>query len=316
MSITKEVKTGLVVAVALVILFVGFYFLKGAKIFSSEKQYYCYYNDIDGLQSSAYVMTRGVNVGHVSRIELVDNKGVKVTITINKSVEIPEGTVASLASGDLLGAKVINLDQGSGPGFIKAGATLPSSKESGLVDKVSDQLTPRLAELKQTISLFNTALNGINSVVGEENQKELAAAIASIKSTADNLAQLSGSLNKEGSEMTGIIHDVKSFTGALAKNDDTIQHILANASNVTRQLANSPIQKTMGDLQKSISELHGVLDKINNNQGTLGMLINNKDVYNNLNSSLHSLNSLMEDIKAHPSHYINVTVFGSGSSKK
>ena len=284
MSITKEVKTGLVVAVALVILFVGFYFLKGAKIFSSEKQYYCYYNNIDGLQSSAYVMTRGVNVGHVSHIELVDNKGVKVTITINKSVEIPEGTVASLASGDLLGAKVINLDQGPGPGFIKAGATLPSAKESGLVDKVSDQLTPRLAELKQTISLFNTALTGINSVVNDENQKALAAAIASIKSTADNLAQLSATLNKEGNDMTGIVRDVKSFTGTLAKNDDTIQHILANASNITRQLANSPIQKTMGDLQKSISELHGVLDKINNNQGSLGMLINNKDVYNNLNS--------------------------------
>ncbi len=304
------------VTVALVILFSGFYFLKGAKIFSSEKVYYCYYNNIDGLQTSAYVMTRGVNIGHVSRIELVDNKNVRVTITINKSVELPRGTVASLASGDLLGAKLISLDQGTGPGFIEAGDTLPTIKESGIVDKVSDQLTPRLAELKQTISLFNTTLTSVNSVVNVDNQKALADAIASIKATADNLAQLSATLNKEGGEMTDIIHNVKNFTGTLAKNDDTIQHILANVSNVTKQLSNAPIQKTMGELQKSVSELHEVLDKINNNQGSLGMLINNKDVYNNLNSSLHSLNSLMDDIKAHPNRYINVTVFGSGSSSK
>jgi len=303
------------VTVALVILFLGFYFLKGANLFSSEKQYYCFYTDVDGLQVSAYVMTRGLNVGHVSHIELVDNKEVKVTITINKSVEVPQGTVASLASGDLLGAKVIDLDQGKGPGLLEGGATLPTIKESGIVDKVSDQLTPRLAELKETISLFNTTLNSINTVVGPDNQKALADAIASIKSTADNLSQLSATINKEGGEMTDIIHNANSITTTLAKNDDTIKHILANASNITRQLANAPIQKTVTDLQKSVNDLHGVLDKINNNQGSLGMLINNKDVYNNLNSSLQSLNSLMADIKAHPNRYINVTVFGSSSKK-
>lgn len=303
------------VTTALLILFFGFYFLKGAKVFSNEKVYYCYYSNIDGLQASAYVLTRGVNVGHVSRIQLEDNKGVKVTITINRSVELPRGTVASLTSGDLLGAKVINLDQGPGPGLIEAGAILPTVKENGIVDEVSAELTPRLAELKQTISLFNTTLNSVNAVVNEDNQKALTEAIASIKTTANNLSELSASLNKEGGEMTDIVHNVKSFTGALAKNDDTIQHILANVSNVTKQLSNAPIQKTVSDLQKSINELHGILDKINNNQGSLGMLINNKDVYNNLNSSLHSLNSLMEDIKAHPNRYINVTVFGSSGKK-
>jgi len=308
-------KTGLMVTAALVVLFFGFYFLKGANLFSSEKQYYCYFTDVDGLQASAYVLTRGLNVGHVSHIELIDNKEVKVTITINKSVEVPQGTVATLASGDLLGAKVIHLDQGKGPGEIEVGATLPTSKEAGLVDKMSDQLTPRLEELKQTISLFNTTLNSINTVVGPDNQKALAAAIASIQTTADNLALLSGTLNKESSDMTGILHNANTFTSALAKNSDTIRHILGSVDNITKQLANAPIQKTVSDLQKSISELHGVLDKINNNQGSLGMLVNNKDVYNNLNSSLESLNKLMDDIKAHPSHYINVTVFGSKKSK-
>ena len=314
MSIAKEIKIGLLATVALVILFVGFYFLKGAAIFSNEQSYYCYFKDVDGLQNSAAVQVRGLNVGRVSRTQLIDNKGVLVRISINKSVEMPKGTIAELAS-DLLGPKIIKLELGPGPGLMGMGDTLATHNEAGVIDKVSDQLTPRLAELKETIAEFNRALVGVNSIVGEENQKALGAAIASIKTTADNLSALSGSLNRESGEMGDIIHNAKSITGNLSKNNDTINHILANASNLTRQLSNAPIQKTMADLQKTIGELHGVMDKINNNQGSLGMLINNKDVYNNLNSSLHSLNGLMEDIKAHPSHYINVTVFGSGSKK-
>lgn len=314
MSIAKEVKIGLMVTVALVILFVGFYFLKGAAIFSNEKDYYCYFKDVDGLQNSASVQVRGLNVGKVSHTQLIDNKGVLVKISINTNVEIPAGTIAELAS-DLLGPKIIKLELGPGPAMMSKGDTLPSHNQAGVIDKVSDQLTPRLEELKETISEFNRALVSVNSIVGEENQKALQAAVASIKATSDNLAALSSSLNKESGEMSDIIHNAKSITGNLSKNNDTINHILANASNITRQLSNAPIQKTVTDLQKTIGELHGVMDKINNNQGSLGMLINNKDVYNNLNSSLHSLNGLMEDIKAHPSHYINVTVFGSGGKK-
>ena len=301
--------------VALVILFVGFYFLKGAAVFSNDKDYYCYFTDVDGLQNSAYVQVRGLNVGHVSHTALIDNRGVLVKISINNSVEVPKGTIALLGSSDLLGAKIIRLELGPGPEMLPKGDTLLTHKEAGIIDKVSDQLTPRLEELKVTISEFNRALVSVNTIVGDDNQQAIKAALASIKTTSDNLATLSSTLSKESGEMGEIIHNAKSVTGNLAKNNDTISHILANASSITRQLSNAPIQKTVTDLQKTIAELHGVMDKINNNQGSLGMLINNKDVYNNLNSSLQSLNSLMTDIKAHPSHYINVTVFGSGKQK-
>ena len=315
MSIAKEVKIGLMAFTALVILFVGFYFLKGAAIFSSDKNYYAYFSDVDGLQNSAYVQVRGLNVGHVARTKLIDIKGVLVTLTLNGDVEVTKGTIALLASSDLLGAKIIKLELGPGPGTLPKGDTLLTHKESGVIDKVSDQLTPRLQELKQTISEFNRALVSVNVIVGEDNQKALSAALASIRVTSDNLAALSSSLNKESGELGEIIHNAKSVTGNLAKNNDTISRILTNASSITRQLSNAPIQKTVADLQKTIAELHGVMDKINNNQGSLGMLINNKDVYNNLNSSLQSMNSLMADIKAHPSRYINVSVFGGGKQK-
>ncbi len=316
MNISKEVKTGLIVTVAAVILFVGFYFLKGANLFSNNRQYICYFDDVDGLQGSAPIEIHGMNVGHVSKMALTGGRRVLVELSVKKSLELPKGTIALLAQPDLMGGKIIKLDIGPGPGNLVAGDTLPTLKEGGVVDKVTSELTPRLAELKVTISEINRAMVGVNSIVGDQNQKALADALGSIKATADNLSVLSKSLSMESGEMTEVIHNAKSVTGNLAKNNDTINRILSNASNITRQLANAPIQRTMADLQQSINELHGILDKVNNNQGSLGMLINNKDVYNNLNGSLKSLNNLMDDIKAHPSHYINVTVFGKGGSKK
>jgi phospholipid/cholesterol/gamma-HCH transport system substrate-binding protein len=310
MSLSKEARIGILVTISLIVFFIGFYFLKGSALFSSDKKYYCIYTNVEGLQLSANVQVRGLNVGRVSHMELLDNKGVKVTLSIYKSVDIPEGTVATLASPDILSPKIISLDLGPGPGIMHTGSTIRGGIELGIVDNVSAELTPRLKELQGTIIGLDSSLAGINAIVGPQNQQAIAGAIRSIQTTADNLSQLSGALNKEGGEITGVIHNANSITGNLAKNNDAIQRILTNLDKLSGQLANAPIEKSVADLQTTLSEFKGIANKINNNQGSLGMLINDKDFYNNLNSSLQTLNSLMGDIKAHPTRYVNVTIFG------
>ena len=314
MSLSKEVRIGLLVSIATVILFIGFYFLKGANVFSNDKEYYCFYTNVEGLQNSANVQIKGLNVGHVSRLELMDGKGVRVVISLGKHIEIPQGTVASLASFDLLGTKMIRLDLGNGSGTIEPGATLPTAQEAGMIDNVTAALTPRLQELKITIAAFDSTLRGVNVLVGQENQQAIASALQSVKTTAQNLSSITGVLDKETAEMSSIIHNTNSITGNLVTENDTVKRILANASKISGQLANAPIQKTITDLQGTIAQLQGIVQKINTSQGTLGLLINNKDMYNNLNSTLHSLNGLMEDIETHPSRYINVSVFGKKSN--
>ena len=103
MSISKEVRIGILATVSLVIFFLGFYFLKGNDLFSNDKEYYCYYNDVDGLPNSANVLVRGLVVGHITSQSLSSEKGVKVTIAIRKDVRIPQGTVATIVSDGLLG---------------------------------------------------------------------------------------------------------------------------------------------------------------------------------------------------------------------
>ena len=310
MHLSKEVRIGILVAAALVIFFTGFYFLKGASLFSNDKEYYCFYANVDGLQNSANVQINGLNVGHVTKTKLVGDKGVQVTISIEKDVDLPVGTVANLASFDLLGTKIIKLALGPGPGSIPTKSELKTNAEGGIVDNVSAQLTPRLQELKGTIIALDTVLASVNKIVGLENQKSMASAIDNIKHTSENLAKLSSVLASEGSQITGVIQNANSITGNLARQNDTIKHILSNVNNITRQVANAPIQKAFTDLQSATAQLQGIMNKINNNEGSLGMLINNKEVYNNLNNSLHSMSGLMEDIKAHPKRYINVHVFG------
>lgn len=310
MTISKEVRIGVLVAAAIVTFFAGFYFLKGSDVFSNDKDYYCYYKAAGGLQPSSTVQIKGINVGQVSAIELAGEKGVKVTISVKKRIGIPKGTVAVIASPDLLGGKIISLDLGSGPGEEPAGSTLPSTPGSDMLDKVSTELTPRLEELKETIASFNVTLARINTMLNEENKNAIAATLQSLKNTSENLAHMSATFDKESSQITGIIRNANSITSSFAKSNDTIQRIISNASRLTRQLADAPIQKTVADLEKTTAQLQGIMTKINNKEGSLGLLVNDKELYNNLNTSVKSLTNLTDDLKARPGRYINVSVFG------
>jgi phospholipid/cholesterol/gamma-HCH transport system substrate-binding protein len=310
MTISKEVRTGVLVTAALVIFFTGFYFLKGSDIVSNEKEYYSYFSSVDGLQQSAFVQIKGLNVGQITKMELAGEKGVNVTMSVKNKTRIPVGTVANLASSDLLGSKIVRLDLGTGAAEEPAGAVLTAAKDAGAIDKISGELTPRLEELKGTISAFNAALANVNSLVGADNQKAINSTIQSLKVTSENLARLSDALGKESAQISGIIRNTNSITGNFAASNDTIKRILSNFNKISAQIANAPLQKTITDLQKTTTQLQSVIEKINNNEGSLGMFINNKDAYNNLNASLKSITNLTDDLKAHPGRYINISVFG------
>lgn len=315
MRISKEVRIGFLFIVALVLFFIGFYFLKGASLFSNNNKYYCYFSDIDGLQNSANVQIRGLGVGQVSKMELQGNR-VKVEMTLSKKVQLLEGTVANLSSSDLLGAKVIELAPGAGPGIIPNRGAVPTGTEPSAMDKLTGELAPRLRELKNTITILDSALRGVNSMVNQKNREAISGAIQSIKKTADNLSMFSTSLGTEASHISAIVANANSFTGNLAKSNDTINRILANASIASKQLADAPLKRTITDLQHATAQLEDVAKKINSKEGSLGLLINDKELYNNLNGSVSSLSALTGDMKANPKRYLNFSVFGGSKDKK
>ena len=309
MTFSKEARIGLLVAMAILILITGFYFLRGSNLFSRENTYFCYFNNIQGLQASAPVQIKGFGVGRVGAIKL-DGKKVKVTISVSKKQSIPEGTVAKLASADLLGSKVISLELGNSAVAVKNEGVLPTTVEGGIIDNLSTEISPLIKDIRLVISRLDTTVISINGILNEETQTRLNSSIASLETTMNNFSQLSQRLNNESAQMQSIISNANSITANLADNNSRISNILRHAETTTDQLSRAPIEGTVKDLQTAANQLQGVIQKINSNQGSLGMLVNDKELYINLTNSLNTMNKLMADLQAHPSRYINVTIFG------
>lgn len=309
MKLSKEARIGLLVSIAILILFTGFYFLRGSNLFSSQREYHGYFTNIQGLQVSAPVQIRGLGVGRVAAVQLEGDK-VKVTFSIDKDTKIPQGTIAKLASADLLGSKVIALDLGKSATMMEEDGIMQTSIEGGIIDNLSTEISPLIKDIRGVISRLDTTVISINGILNEETQTKLNSSIASLEVTMSNFSSLSQKLNNESAELQSIIRNANSISSNLAANNDRIGNILKNAETTTNQLSRAPIEATVNDLQATANQLQGVINKINTNQGSLGMLVNDKELYNNLSTSLNSLNALMADLKAHPSRYINVTIFG------
>ncbi len=303
MSISKEVRIGLLATISLVIFFSGFYFLKGADLLSKDKIYYCNYANVDGLLNSATVEIRGLVVGHVLSMELEEERGVKVTIAVRKDVVIPQGTVATIVSAGLLDGKNIRLDLGKSSSVAEPKTTLLTGEEPGVMDNITKEITPLVASLRKTVASLDTVIAGVNVLLGEDNRNGIKGTIASVNKTADNLAKMTATLSNETENVKGILRNANSFSANLAKNNDTLTRIMNNFSNVSNQMANAPLQKTITQFEHVTNELNGITTKINNGDGSMGQLINNKDLYTNMTN-------LLGDLKAHPSRYINVTIFG------
>lgn len=310
MKFSKEARIGLLVALSLLIFFAGFYFLKGANLFSGENDYVAYYDDVLGLLPSAAVQVKGMTVGRVTEIVLDENGKVKVGLAVKKSVAVPKGTIAKLTSADLLGTKVIALELGQGPGLAEVNSTLAGAAESSLMENLTYQLTPLINDVRTVVGTLDTLLQGVNMMLGPDTRSRLSSSIVSLDETMENFSQLSAKLNNESQQLASIISNTNSITTNLAENNGHISQIIANTEQVSKQLADAPLDKVLGDLKATTEQMKSIMAKINSNEGSLGMLVNDKQLYENLSLSLKTMDALMADIKSHPSRYINVTIFG------
>ena len=263
-----------------------------------------------GLKQSASVQVKGMGVGRVVSVDYNNGKKVKVVIAVSKNVNVPVGTSAELTSVNILEPRVIKLNLGTGTDMVEDGAELVASVQTGMLDNISSELAPLILEVRRVASSLDTVLIGISGILNEKTATDITGIISSLDITMKNLSQLSAQLGAESGNLASIIQNTNSITANLAANNDNITKIIKNAETTTQQLANAPIESTVKDLQQTISELQTVIQKLNGSQGSLGMMVNDKQLYTNLTATLQSLNVLIDDINNHPSRYINVTIFG------
>jgi phospholipid/cholesterol/gamma-HCH transport system substrate-binding protein len=308
----NEIKIGIMVAVTITLFILGINFLRGKGIFSSQKKFYTVYNDIQGLQVSAEVRLNGLKIGSVDKIELQPNRSIRVDFLLDKHINVPKGTVARLAAADLIsGTKILNLEMTNDPVMIPENSLVEGKPTAGILDNLGEKVSPLFETVNHTVVSLDTLLNTVNNIINDDTRKHLNASFASLEIGLNQLSLLASQLNAQSGELAGVIKNANSITGNFASNNDHINKTMNNLENFSTTLNNAPIQQTVDELHKAAASLQSLVAKANDSQGSLGLLMSDKRLYNNLSTTLGTLDTLLGDVKAHPAKYINVSVFGS-----
>lgn len=308
----NEFKIGLLVTIALVCLVLGYNFLRGRGLFSNEDKYYTFYDNVAGLQKSAMVTFEGVQVGKVIDIDLQSDRRIRVTIGLtNKEFFIPVGSKAQLVSDNLLaGTKVISLQLSNNSNKLQPGDTLPSLASVGMLDGISDQMGPLFNSVNHTVTSIDTLVNSVNSIVNIQTKQHLDNTFTSLDATMNDLAKLSNALNAQTANLNAMMNNLNSVTGNLAKSNTQVTNILNNAEIATNKISQAKIQESFDNIEAATKSIQKTLKEIENSNGSLGMLIRDPKLYNNLNNALQSVDTVLGDLKKRPSRYINLSVFG------
>lgn len=321
LTITKEAKIGFFVAACLFAMFWGINFLKGKNIFSPNNVYYAVFTSIDGLENTNDVLINGFKVGLVKSIEFKDIRSGKflVTLLIGKKYEIPRKTVAKLISNDIMGGKAIKLEVSPDTEYYQPGDTLPSAIEVGLIDQLGHQMVPVKQKAEKLMVDLDSSLKVFTEVFNESNREQLNQGIVNLNKSLYHLSQstavLDTMLNTPKGSLRNIFTNVESISNNLKKNNKELTNIIQNFSSVSDSLAKVNIVQTMTKLDASLKDLNAILLKVNSGEGTLGSLVNNDTLYNNLESASKGLDLLLKDIKNNPKRYVNFSIIDLSRTK-
>jgi phospholipid/cholesterol/gamma-HCH transport system substrate-binding protein len=308
MKINNETKVGILSITALVLLIVGFNFLKGKDIFNRSKKLYMVFYDLGALSKSNEVKINGYVIGKVYELNAKDANlnGIVATINLTEEVNIPNNSTAFISS-PLIGSSYIDIEKGDSPIYLKPGDTLQTRIDVGILDDVKSQLTPTLTVVREGIDSVKLLLSNVNKIFTDQ-------ARANLQQTLANLSMATNSLNRimdsENGALAKSLNNVNAITANLRSNNDSINVTISNAKRATAKLADLDIQPVIDTLSKTISHLKAVVAKIDSKDGSLGALINDRALYNKLYDAILSAEILMDDLRSNPKRYVNLSVFG------
>lgn len=310
MKISNETKVGILATVAIAVLIIGYSFLKGNDVFTSENKFYASYDRVDGLSVSKPVMVNGYQIGRVSKMNLRPNGEILTEFKIKQDYAIPSNTIARIASTDLLGGKAIVFELGDSKDYAQDGDTLKANIQRNILEQVE----PVQKKAEAVVAVLDSVLSSINNTINADFQRNFNRSIASIANTLNTLehttTQVDAIVGTQRTKLSNILSNVESISANFKDNGERITSILTNLESVTDQVAKANFQETIQSANTAVADLQHIVDNINNGKGSVGLLLNDEELYNNLNNASKNLDCLMIDLREHPSKYVHFSVFG------
>ena len=295
MKLTKEIKIALVAIVGILVMYFGINFLKGMNLFSTNNTYFIMFDDIQGLGASTPIYADGYKVGTVDGLEYdyKENGPIKVKVDIIKDLRIPQGSKAEIVK-DLMGNLQVNLLLANNPRErVEPGGIIPGAVNGGMMDKAAN-LVPVVEKM---LPKLDSILTSVNALLADP---ALAASLHNVETITSNLTVSTRELN---TLMAGLNKQVPGMIGKA-------NGVLDNTNRLTANLASLDVQGTLNKVNQTLESAHQFTEKLNSNQGSLGLLMNDTKLYDNLTSTMSHADSLVIDLKAHPKRYVHFSVFG------
>lgn len=303
----KNVLIGLTVVVSICILYWGIEYLKGINLLKPANFYYAKFEKVNGLTVASPVTVNGFKVGQVREITYdYDTNQISVELSFEKGLKIPDGSTITF-SNELLGAAALQLNLGASKTYMEVGSVIPTQMQGGLMDKVGNDMMPALVSI----------LPKVDSIVGSVNQILANPAIAASVTRCDaitrelaassvQLTELMANLNKA---IPGMVHNANGVLANANALTGDLRTTTGNLNTITGNLKELPLDTTLNRINATLANVQRLTAKLNNENSSLGMLLNDKKLYQNATSTVASLDSLLQDVKKHPKKYVTIKVF-------
>lgn len=302
MKLSREIKTGIIVIGGILLFILGFSYLKSTPLFENSKTFYAVYENVGGLQTGTQVSINGFAVGKVNNIQFKDRSGaLVVTFSVDKSFDFSRNSTAELYDTGIIGGKGIQIKPVfDGAPIARSGDTLTTDTRPGLTDLVQQKLAPLQLKVEGAVSNADSLLMNFNDVLDEATKQNLRESIKGLNAVVS-------SFEKSANALQGLLESNRSSLDSSLTNINTIT---TNFANLSDSISSAGLSETMKSLESTIGNLDQLLAKIESGEGSLGKLVHNEALYNNLSNASRELDLLLQDFRLNPKRYVNVSVFG------
>jgi len=302
LKLSREVKTGILAIGAILLFIFGYSYLKGTNLLEKNRTFYVKYENVEGLSKSAPVTINGFKVGKIKNIDFGNNSGgLIVSFTVEKDFDFSKNSLVRIYSSGLIGGKSLGIyleyDRGN---IAKSGDTLKGETEAGMLDQVTKALGPLERKVNNTLATLDTLLLSFTALVDEDTRTDLKEAISNLNQTLISLNGASGSLNSLLANNTN-------------KLDRTFSNLDITASNFAKlsdSLAQIEPGQIIKNLEQATSKLNVIVSRVDNGEGSIGKLLKDEQVYENLEGATKQLEELLQDLKLNPKRYVHFSLFG------